>query len=243
MRADAASSAPVSSALTTSSSACVRSKCWRFSDLITSTHEYASGLIDSTARVVSSERASRSSGSSLAFDASASTITVDTRSMPARRRSSSLLGLPRMNVTPSSSSGSVSRSARITISRRSSTSLARSSRMISEPFGLQPQIRRWSEPLNVPIPAPRLMTVATNRDAMVAVVNATRLTPGDPHGPVRHEAELALDLVGRRALEQRAEEPAVGVADVVDVVAAAVLDQPRRRAARRAARGTTGRSR
>ncbi len=177
MRADAASSEPVSSAVTTSSSACVRSKCCRFSERITSTHEYAAGLIDSTARVVSSERASRSSGSSLAFDESASTITVDTRSTPARRRSSPLLGVPRTNVTPSSSTGSTSRSARTTISRVSSTSLARSSRMISKPFGLQPQIKMWPEPLNVPIPAPCLMTVATNRDAMVAVANATRLTP------------------------------------------------------------------
>ena len=49
--------------------------------------------------------------------------------------------------------------------------------MISGPFELQPQIRMWPDPLNVPIPAPRLMTVATNREAMVAVPNATRLTP------------------------------------------------------------------
>ena len=49
--------------------------------------------------------------------------------------------------------------------------------MISGPFELQPQIRMWPDPLNVPIPAPRLMTVATNREAIVAVPNATRLTP------------------------------------------------------------------
>ena len=48
VRADAANSEPVSSALTTSSSAWVRSKCGRFSDFTTSTHEYADGLIDST---------------------------------------------------------------------------------------------------------------------------------------------------------------------------------------------------
>ena len=61
--------------------------------------------------------------------------------------------------------------------RGSSTSLARSSRMISKPFGLHPQISRWFEPLNLAIPAPRLMTVATKREAIVAVANATRLTP------------------------------------------------------------------
>ena len=104
-------------------------------------------------------------------------MTVDTCSSPARLRSSPLLGLPRMNVMPFSSSGDVSRSARITISRWSSTSRARSSRTISDPLRFHPQTSTCPVPLYVPMPAPCLMTVATKRDAMVAVPTATRLTP------------------------------------------------------------------
>src|SRR5215213_6303584 len=170
----------------------------------------------STASVVSSDRASTSSGALLMFDSSASTITVDTCSSPARLRSSPLLGLPRMKVMPFSSRGEVSRSARITISRWSSTSRARSSRTISDPLRFHPQTSTCPDPLYVPIPAPCLMTVATNRDAIVAVANE----------PVREESELAPQLVRRTVLEQRAEEPAVRITDRVDVVAARVLHRP-----------------
>jgi hypothetical protein len=49
---------------------------------------------------------------------------------------------------------------------------------------------------------------------------------GDADQPVREEPELAAQLVRRTVLEQRAEQPTVGVADGVDVVAARVLDRP-----------------
>ena len=227
MRADAASSAPVSSALTTSSSALVRSKCWRFSDLTTSTQEYARA-VDRLDR----ERGEQRAGVEV-VGVVAGVRRVgehDHRRHPLEPGAHEVVAVARVAADERRRRprrpASVSRSARITISRWSSTSRARSSRMISGPLGLHPQIRMWSRPLNVAHPCslsddgghePRGDRGGGERDEAHA---------RDPDDPVRHEAELGLQLVGRRVLEQRAGEPAVRVADGVDVVAAAVLDRP-----------------
>ena len=91
-------------------------------------------------------------------------------------RSAALLGVAAHEVTPFSSNGvglAVGEDHDLTLV------LDLPGAQLADDLGalrLHPQIRMWPDPLNVPIPAPRLMTVATNRDAMVAVANATRLT-------------------------------------------------------------------
>ena len=68
--------------------------------------------------------------------------------------------------------------------------------MISKPLRFHPQTSTWPEPLYVPIPAPCLMTVATNRDAIVAVMNATRLTPATRTVQYERKPKGLLSLYG-----------------------------------------------
>ena len=63
---------------------------------------------------------------------------------------------------------------RTTMRRSLSASLARSSRTISGPLLLQPQISTCPLALVDPIPLPFRMTVVTSRDAMAAVSNIYR---------------------------------------------------------------------